>query len=601
MPPPNSASNRTPNLPSISPTSNHPQTPPLVNDTPHDENVSFIRARAFTSIPVLSEYRQRHRNPTSQDRPTMSRFRENRGDAARIRRGLDERIDELSRQPPVEVSRRIPIPVEVNRRIPIRRQRAEPANMSNFERTAWGYNEGLRRTEDENDRIQPFFYAVSDRNSLSARPPRHRPISRTSSSETFETSQVPTLSYDSPEDSPGDRPGARYRSLNSANLISRVSTVEALLQSARPQPRLARTRALENYLMDQDTNLHTEESNETERPAPGPSSRTYRYRPSTNTTRDAEHGWRNLYSSAHLGDTLLNDTLNYLDLLRDAKTSYDQLSALADTGFMSYEGIEWEDGDFITSTQNIAPPAISSWIRNGMVFVGCQRAANLCCPAQPQRIPNRDPVIVNGGSDGTWESTRDNTRVNVQTTSGRRYLANNTRDENWPVKVTIQTIDYTEMTLCGTMEAYNIPDKTSPTHDAHIVTFLEGEIIDFNKHTLETKNFKADVNVDSTYWRELQPFKNMSDTEIAKNLLSKKWLTEELAKGWILMRWKERCFITPTDSRQGLTISGFYYISLCRETGHIEGLYFDPGSSPYQQLSLKPESMKYTCPAYGFR
>jgi hypothetical protein len=152
------------------------------------------------------------------------------------------------------------------------------------------------------------------------------------------------------------------------------------------------------------------------------------------------------------------------------------------------------------------------------------------------------------------------------------------------------------------------------------VTFLEGEIIDFNKHTLETKNFKADADIDSTYWRELPPFKDLPDSEIAKNLVSKKWITEELVQGWILMRWKgkfifrdnlifidrtdpilERCFITPTDARQGLTISGFYYISLRREDGHIDGLYYDPGSSPYQQLSLKPETAKMVRPSYNFR
>lgn len=65
----------------------------------------------------------------------------------------------------------------------------------------------------------------------------------------------------------------------------------------------------------------------------------------------------------------------------------------------------------------------------------------------------------------------------------------------------------------------------------------------------------------------------------------------------------ERCFITPSDSRQGLTISGFYYISLRREDGQIDGLYYDPGSSPYQQLGLKPEwkGGKKMFPAYGFR
>ena len=111
-------------------------------------------------------------------------------------------------------------------------------------------------------------------------------------------------------------------------------------------------------------------------------------------------------------------------------------------------------------------------------------------------------------------------------------------DERWPVKVTIHSIDYDRMTLSGTMEAFNVPDKTSPTHESSISTFLEGEILDFNRYTLETKSFKANAHVDGTYWRELAPFKNLPEEEIVKALVSKKWLTEELSKKWILMRWK---------------------------------------------------------------
>lgn len=54
-------------------------------------------------------------------------------------------------------------------------------------------------------------------------------------------------------------------------------------------------------------------------------------------------------------------------------------------------------------------------------------------------------------------------------------------------------------------------------------------------------------------------------------------------------RWKERCFLPPSDTNSwGLTISGFYYIAMHRESGRIEGLYYDPGSQPYQRLDLTP-------------
>ena len=63
----------------------------------------------------------------------------------------------------------------------------------------------------------------------------------------------------------------------------------------------------------------------------------------------------------------------------------------------------------------------------------------------------------------------------------------------------------------------------------------------------------------------------------------------------------ERCVLAPSHPRSGLTISGFYYISLNRETGLIEGLYYDPGSSPYQYLTLTPEGKMRTFPAYELR
>jgi hypothetical protein len=44
----------------------------------------------------------------------------------------------------------------------------------------------------------------------------------------------------------------------------------------------------------------------------------------------------------------------------------------------------------------------------------------------------------------------------------------------------------------------------------------------------------------------------------------------------------------------GLTLSGFYYIALNRITGSIDGLYYDPGSQPYQSLSMSPLKPTYS-------
>lgn len=406
-----------------------------------------------------------------------------------------------------------------------------------------------------------------------------------------------------------------------------TSMAEALLQSVRRQPRFSRTRTLQNYLLERErADRDAEEGRERQGPAP----RAYRFLPTNRSEphRILTHNDLRARISAHRQMHLdnppsprLTETIKYLERLRDSGSLEESVTSAAGGGFTQWA---LDDDDFILDTGSIQPPPHSSWLKLGMVFSGSQKAAATgASTLLPQRISSppqsssNDPMIVNGSSENSGQ-------INVYTTSGRRYLANsvyglgNSRDENWPVRVTIHDINYKDMTLSGTMEAYNIPDKTS-SQDAHIVTFLEGEIIDFNKHTLETKNFKADAEIDSTYWRELQPFKNLTDEEMTRNLVSRKWITEELSKGWILMRWKgmptshfrdlpgtnftilERCFITPTDSRQGLTIFGFYYISLCRETGEIEGLYYDPGSSPYQQLSLKPEDTRMVFPSYQFR
>ncbi|KAJ5803306.1 uncharacterized protein N7503_005756 [Penicillium pulvis] len=588
MPPPNSASHGTPALSPTTPapgSSSHPDDDwnfdtyiTVESSNAHDENVNFLRSRSLLYnplLPALSRHRQR-RYPTSYSQPMEDE--EDRME-----------VDEPNVHVPVEITHRIPI---------VRRSHGDTTstNMPTYEgrrsntRSLYGWAPGSddededtrRANESEDEQIQPFLHAISDRSTSSSRPRRREPTGRTPPTNAADREETPDR-----ENPSRDPP---------------LSTMEALLQSARRQPRLSRTRTLENYLLDRYSRAN-EESEETERPAAGSSSsRAYRYRPTNRgeshrilthsdlRARAAAH--RQLYSGSP-GDTLLKDTINYLDYLRYSNSVEESISSAHARGFLSPENFS---SDFILDTNTIAPPAASSWLQPGVVFTGCQRAANAGCSVMSARVPSpnapSDPVIVNGSDS--------NARITVSTSSGRRYQAN-PRDENWPVKVTIHHINYSEMTLSGTMEAYNIPDKTSPTQDAHIVTFLEGEIIDFNKHTLETKNFKADADTDSTYWRELQPFKDLSDADIAKNLVSRTWITEKLTQGWILMRWKERCFITPTDSRQGLTISGFYYISLCRENGQIEGLYYDPGSSPYQQLSLKPESPMMTRPSYSFR
>ncbi|KAJ5477407.1 hypothetical protein N7539_007551 [Penicillium diatomitis] len=591
MPPPNSASHGTPVL---SPTSRAPVPAPETeppsrrrsltetvvslgreSDDAHDENVDFLRNRAFLSNPPLPSMSRRPRRgygiphlPQVADLPS------------------DDRMD-LDNPSSTRLS------VEINHRMPIvHDQSGNQRAMPNYEnrraniRSLYGWapgsdgeSEDNRHEEPEDELVRPFLHAASGHSEISNREVGGDTEHRASAA----AGSVPN---------------------NAGRWMTPPIPMDVLL-SARRQPNASQMRTLERFLLDRYGSQPIDETADTERGVGSPSTRVYRYRPPSRG--DFRRGMNNNELRARVAanrqsihspaeDSLLKDTIKYLDRLRYSNSFEESISSAAATGFISLENFSLKDNDLLLDIHAIGPPERCSWLQEGMVFEGCQKAANAGGSALPQRAQAprviTEPVIVNG-SDGT--------RISVHTLSGRRYLANTARDENWPVKVTIHSINYADMTLSGTMEAYNIPDKSSPNRDAHIITFLEGEIIDFNQHTLETKNFKADADIDSTYWRELQPFKDLSDAEISKNLVSKKWITEQLLQGWILMRWKERCFITPTDARQGLTISGFYYISLRREDGRVEGLYYDPGSSPYQQLSLKPKMARIACPSYSFR
>ena len=172
--------------------------------------------------------------------------------------------------------------------------------------------------------------------------------------------------------------------------------------------------------------------------------------------------------------------------------------------------------------------------------------------------------------------------------------------------------------------------------NAPITTYLEGHVIDLRTHSFLTpaqpssKTGSRSTSVehvnphnpmlnsisfpstsaatDVQNWLRLPPFSALADAStgttgnansaedsIARALLSKSKL-QAIHDEYIFMRWKERCFVhskrddncaaTEAERRgdqdrgHGLTISGFYYVSLRRADGAVEGLYYDPASSP---------------------
>ncbi|KAI4095990.1 MAG: hypothetical protein LQ339_007096 [Xanthoria mediterranea] len=337
----------------------------------------------------------------------------------------------------------------------------------------------------------------------------------------------------------------------------------------------------------------------------------------------------------------LEDAIKYLERLRFCDSSEASLSSATAGAFTKEELLNTNHDDFISDTAMIDPPAQSSWLKIGGVFRGSQHATNesshlvrnrsgargsrhtdLPQLGQAQTLPtNRHSFSYSLSnpatrSSGTYSRNRaqlgffenvDEASPQFRTlplnSAAERSLVQsssaNPPGECWPVQVKIHSIDYETMTLAGTMEAFNVPDENSETSKSSITTFLEGEIIDFNKFTLKTKSYKTDENTDSIYWRMLEPFKKLTDDEMVRGLLSKRWMREQLRERYILMRWKEKCFVKPMDAYGSLTISGFYYVSMQRSDGRIESLYYDPQSPPFQHLSMMPES-KRQFPSYQF-
>lgn len=235
----------------------------------------------------------------------------------------------------------------------------------------------------------------------------------------------------------------------------------------------------------------------------------------------------------------IDDAIKYLGKLHLCESDQEGQETAEDEGFDPKECSPIHPQDFLVNTQLVPPPPESSWLKVGAVLSGTQHGAS---PSSlPSYTPLMPPSIYRSRTRNphfgslpprTMSPVHQHPPANMD---GPALL----EEERWPVTVNIHSIDYDDMTLTGTMEAFNVPDKSSPTKVSSITTYLEGEIIDFNKFTLETKSFKADTRVDGMYWRKLPPFKDLSDDEaMIRRLLSTGWLREELMTKWILMRWK---------------------------------------------------------------
>ncbi|OLL24026.1 hypothetical protein NEOLI_003846 [Neolecta irregularis DAH-3] len=166
----------------------------------------------------------------------------------------------------------------------------------------------------------------------------------------------------------------------------------------------------------------------------------------------------------------------------------------------------------------------------------------------------------------------------------RLLIAGNLVHRSWPVRVAIESTSWDQMKVYGTMQASGVPNTEKKTG---ITTFWEGmAIIDFHKIPWKTGKWSASEQIDTLYWGKLPPFESIQ-VKTEDGVTYKKILVEEVCRTHILMRWKEIAFIQPSEEA-GLTIAGFYYVSLRRDDGAIEAFYYDPASTPYQSLVLSP-------------
>jgi hypothetical protein len=375
----------------------------------------------------------------------------------------------------------------------------------------------------------------------------------------------------------------------------------AILQSVRRHPRFsARTREyLSRYNTDRDRDSSSRPSQPSESQARYMSESArqmalQRLAASENRTSSLDRERREMLSRAdsyrrnyldHRTSTpptvspLLEQTVTYLSRIRHAETIDDSLSHALDAGFLSKDYFCMQYADFLTDTTSIPPPVETSWLAPGAVLSGCQHAtsvaATVTAPGTTNQFSTYDPSGTSSLSHlappnrpwlaNSYSTSRSrSSQLPPEFTSPAPAPA--PQADRWPVKVTIHEVDWSCMTLSATMEAYNVPSHPHPhstllhensqqyTRTSSITTYLEGEILDFNAHTLLTESFKSSAANDATYWRKLPPFADLSDEDVVKSLTSRKWV-EEMGRGWVLMRWKERCFVKSLNNSTSNPIS----------------------------------------------
>lgn len=171
-----------------------------------------------------------------------------------------------------------------------------------------------------------------------------------------------------------------------------------------------------------------------ERPAPLDDSDIYTDRPpwarrATPSTRAPRTDFQTR-ALHHASAPFLDNAITYLDRLRNCHDYEQALFAAIETGFGTKEFFADKHDDFTMSVRDPCSPAPSSWLKAGVGYHGSQSMTGVRYPRAPSL------------------SNLNRSEQNATQTFVRR--------QQWPVKVNLEHVDLSDLTLTGTMMAYNV-------------------------------------------------------------------------------------------------------------------------------------------------
>ncbi|KAI7693857.1 hypothetical protein KC322_g10593 [Hortaea werneckii] len=185
----------------------------------------------------------------------------------------------------------------------------------------------------------------------------------------------------------------------------------------------------------------------------------------------------------------LENAMKYLSDLRFCHSYEDALSAAIDHGLATKEFFADKHDDFIMDLHGNEEDSEehsfpwSSWLQPGTVFDGHQYAMNGTSSSSIARnIEQINPHYHSSSSRSAFDHPPGSTRVAIPPApfdATRPWLSHvppshpshfdgrstaSTSDDQWPVRVVINSVDPEKMTLQGTMEAYDVPQHPQPHH-----------------------------------------------------------------------------------------------------------------------------------------